>query len=88
YYGVPQVRERLFVVAFADVLDIAPTFPAPTNFLELPRGYEGSRRVALKHVDKESGRFHEIHKPSRRLPKAVGVRAALGDLPKIKEHAT
>ncbi|WP_204350612.1 DNA cytosine methyltransferase, partial [Serratia marcescens] len=21
YYGVPQVRERLFVVAFADVLD-------------------------------------------------------------------
>lgn len=88
YYGVPQVRERLFVVAFADVLGISPVFPAPTHFLELPRGYEGSRRVALKHVDKESGRFHEIHKPSRGLPKAVGVRAALGDLPKIKEHAT
>lgn len=88
YYGVPQVRERLFVVAFADVLGIAPAFPAPTHFLELPRGYEGSRRVALKHVDKESGRFHEIHKPSRRLPKAIGVREALGDLPKIKEHAT
>ncbi len=87
YYGVPQVRERLFVVAFADVLGVAPAFPAPTNFLELPRGYEGSRRVALKHVDQASGRFHEIHKPSRRLPKAVGVRAALGDLPKIKEHA-
>lgn len=86
YYGVPQVRERLFVVAFADVLRSAPSFPEPTHFLELPRGYEGSRRVALKHVDKESGRFREIHKPLRELPKAVGVRAALGDLPKIKEH--
>lgn len=88
YYGVPQVRERLFIVAFADVLGIAPVFPPPTNFLELPRGYEGSRRVALKHVDKASSRFHEIHKPSRRLPKAVNVREALGDLPKIKEHAS
>lgn len=88
YYGVPQVRERLFVVAFADVLGVSPAFPAPTNFLELPRGYEGSRRVALKHVDRSSGRFHEIHKPSRSLPKAVGARAALGDLPKIKEHIT
>jgi DNA (cytosine-5)-methyltransferase 1 len=88
YYGVPQVRERLFIVAFADVLDCAPSFPEPTHFLELPRGYEGSRRVALKHVDKESGRFHEIHKPPKELPKAIGVRSALGDLPKIKEHLT
>lgn len=86
YYGVPQVRERLFVVAIAGVLDCAPSFPEPTHFLELPRGYEGSRRVALKHVNKQGGRFHEIHKPSKVLPRAVGVRAALGDLPKIKEH--
>lgn len=86
YYGVPQVRERLFVVAFADVLGCTPSFPEPTHFLELPRGYEGSRRVALKHVDRESGRFREIHKPRRNLPRAVGVRAALGDLPKIREH--
>ncbi|WP_157019475.1 DNA cytosine methyltransferase [Mesorhizobium xinjiangense] len=88
YYGVPQVRERLFVVAIADVLGCTPSFPEPTHFLELPRGYEGSRRVALKHVNMESGRFHEIHKPRRQLPNAVGVRAALGDLPKIKEHLT
>ena len=50
YYGVPQVRERFFLVAIADDLDVAPAFPEPTHFLNLPRGYEGSRQVALKHV--------------------------------------
>lgn len=86
YFGVPQVRERLFVIAIADALGIDPEFPEPTHFLDLPKGYEGSRRVALKHVDQESKRFRAIHTPSRQLEKAVGVRQALGDLPKIKEH--
>jgi DNA (cytosine-5)-methyltransferase 1 len=88
YFGVPQVRERLFIVALADVLGQQPQFPDPTHFLDLPRGYEGSRRVALKHVDRDSGRFHEIKTPSRLLPKAVGTRDALGDLPRIREHET
>lgn len=86
YYGVPQVRERLFIIAIADALKINPEFPEPTHFLDLPKGYEGSRRVALKHVDPDSKRFRPIHIPSRQLGKAVGVREALGDLPKIKEH--
>jgi DNA (cytosine-5)-methyltransferase 1 len=88
YFGVPQVRERLFIMAIADVLNEEPTFPEPTHFLDLPRGYEGSRRVALKHVDRESGRFHEIIPPSGELPPAVSVRAALHDLPRIREHET
>lgn len=88
YYGVPQVRERLFVIAVADALGIAPMFPEPTHFMELPKGYEGSRRVALKYVDKDSKRFQAIHIPSRKLQKAVGVRQALSDLPKITEHRT
>lgn len=86
YYGVPQVRERLFIVAIADVVGEEPRFPAPTHFLVLPKGYEGSRRVALKHVDRKSGRFHEIHSPEITLPKAVGAKEALGDLPRITEH--
>lgn len=88
YYGVPQVRERLFIVALADVLGQAPAFPEPTHFLDLPRGYEGSRRVALKHVDRDAGHFREIRTPSRLLPSAVGTKEALGDLPLIKEHLT
>lgn len=86
YFGVPQVRERLFIIAIADTLNVDPKFPDPTHFLELPRGYESSRRVALKHVDENSPHFHEVHKPSDELPRAIGVRAALGDLPKISEH--
>ncbi|ESX02332.1 DNA cytosine methyltransferase [Mesorhizobium sp. M0179] len=88
YYGVPQVRERLFIVALADVLGKAPKFPEPLHFLDLPRGYEGSRRVALKHVDPGSHRFHGIHIPSAELADAVGAKAALDDLPRIKEHAS
>jgi DNA (cytosine-5)-methyltransferase 1 len=88
YFGVPQIRERLFIIAIAETLATNPLFPDPTHFLKLPRGYEGSRRVALKHVDKDSPRFREIHKPSNDLLPAVGVRAALGDLPRITEHRT
>jgi len=62
YYGVPQIRERLFIVAFARTLGTTPMFPEPTHYVELPRGYEGSRNVALKHVDRGSGRFHEIQR--------------------------
>ena len=88
YFGVPQVRERLFIVAIDESLDIDPAFPDPTHFLELPRGYEASRRVALKHVDNGSRHFREIRKPSNELPKAIGVRTALDDLPRITEHRT
>jgi DNA (cytosine-5)-methyltransferase 1 len=88
YYGVPQFRERLFIVAIADALGQEPHFPEPTRYLDLPRGYEGARRVALKHVDRESGRFHEIREPMRSLPRAVSVREALNDLPFIREHVS
>ncbi|MGM5031163.1 DNA cytosine methyltransferase [Tardiphaga sp. 803_E3_N1_3] len=86
YFGVPQIRERLFIVALARVLGETPRFPSPTHFLELPRGYEGSRRVALKHVDRKSGRFHEILTPLASLKAAIGARDALADLPRITEH--
>lgn len=86
YFGVPQFRERLFIVALSNTLGQAPAFPDPTHFADLPRGYEGSRRVALKHVNAASGRFHQLQTPPRNLPPAIGAREALSDLPRIKEH--
>lgn len=86
HYGVPQVRERLFLIALAGDLGVRPTFPDPTHFLDLPRGYEGSRRVALKHVPPDSTRFRPIHDPSPLLSQAVSAEEALGDLPEIREH--
>ena len=88
WHGVPQFRERLFIVALADVLGQEVAFPAPARFADLPRGYEGTRNVALKHVDRSSRRFHEIQQPDPSLPPAVGVKEALDDLPIIHEHDT
>jgi DNA (cytosine-5)-methyltransferase 1 len=85
-YGVPQIRDRLFLIAFANSLGVQPAFPAPTHFLDLPSGYEGSRSNALKHVSHDSPHFSPIRQPSRRLKKATSARDALGDLPRIKEH--
>lgn len=86
YYGVPQIRERFFLIAFANELGINPRFPEPTHYLQLPKGYAGSRLVALKHVAPDSSRFSPIHEPAQDLPPAVGTRDALDDLPRITEH--
>ena len=47
FYGVPQMRERAFLIAYSKTLGVPVTFPRPTHWIELPRGYNGSRQVAL-----------------------------------------
>lgn len=86
FYGVPQMRERLFLIAYDRSLGLAPTFPEPTHAAELPSGYEGARAVALKFIPAEGSHFHPIPGPTEGLPGAVSVRAALSDLPFISEH--
>lgn len=85
YYGVPQMRERLFLVAVDKSLGVRPEFPAPSNHLDLPSGYESARGHALRHVPKD-GRFIRAAAPDKTLPAAVTVKAALSDLPWISEH--
>src|SRR5690606_24497554 len=36
FYGVPQMRDRVFLVAFRKDLGIRFEFPRPTHFVELP----------------------------------------------------
>lgn len=48
FYGVPQMRQRMFLVAFAAELGTEPEFPEPTHWKDLPPGYHGSRQVVLK----------------------------------------
>src|SRR5262245_17159071 len=50
YYGVPQMRERMFLVAYRKELGAEVHFPFPSHHLELPVGYQGSKSVALKAV--------------------------------------
>lgn len=86
FYGVPQMRERLFLVAYDRSIGRRPTFPNPTHAAELPSGYEGARTVALKYIPEVDSHFHPIPVPGADLPAAVATRAALSDLPYISEH--
>jgi DNA (cytosine-5)-methyltransferase 1 len=97
YYGVPQMRERAFLVGYADELAIGVTFPDPTHWVRLPPGYTGTRAVALKHLpapgsglfDEEDDAEHGYVPPpkaSDRLPPAVTAEQAIGDLPPITLH--
>ncbi len=89
YYGVPQMRERMFLIAYAEELKADVEFPKPTHWVELPRGYEGSRQVALKALDQNTFRFKFYNSPpvaSPDLPQAVTAKEALEDLPRITLH--
>ena len=88
FYGVPQTRERMFLIAYHREIAEHVSFPAPTHWVDLPRGYEGSRRVALK-VLSNSNLFPQAHnymdppEASSDLPPAVTAEEAIGDLPEI-----
>lgn len=88
FYGVPQTRERMFLIAYHEEVSGNVIFPAPTHWTNLPRGYEGSRRVALKLLTNgDSGSIaHRYVAPPKafvRLPPSVTAEEAIGDLPTI-----
>ncbi|WP_300778888.1 DNA cytosine methyltransferase [Enhydrobacter sp.] len=86
FYGVPQMRERMFLVAYRREIADRVSFPEPSNWLVLPPGYEGSRAVALKVLNGHLEEAHDYHEPpiaSPKLPPAVTAEEALGDLPPI-----
>jgi len=86
FYGIPQLRERLFLIAIDASLGVMPRFPAPTHAMVLPSGYEGSRNVALKHVRKEGSHFSGLLDADPSLPTAISTQDALEDLPFISDH--
>jgi DNA (cytosine-5)-methyltransferase 1 len=90
FYGVPQMRERMFLLAFRKDLKVDITFPQPTHWIDLPRGYEGSRQVALKNINwslfrQDHGYIDSPVATSELLP-AVTARQAIEDLPPITAH--
>ncbi|MFD4122123.1 DNA cytosine methyltransferase [Alcaligenes faecalis] len=86
FYGVPQMRERMFLIAYRKELGVKVSFPSPTNWLVLPSGYEGSRSVALNALRRLENEAHSYIVPpaaTQDLPPAVTAEDALGDLPAI-----
>jgi DNA (cytosine-5)-methyltransferase 1 len=83
-YGVPQMRERFFLIGVRKEAEAEIVFPSPTHTVDFPVGYTGSRSVALKHVigmGNDMRRYRPPPAASKHLPPAVSVRDAIGDLP-------
>ncbi|OBZ07562.1 DNA (cytosine-5-)-methyltransferase [Bacillus sp. FJAT-27264] len=87
-YGVPQMRERMFLIATIEDLKVEPSFPNPSHWIDIPRGYENARKVALKTIEQldDNTRFVSPPLPSTALEPALTAEQALGDLPKITNH--
>jgi DNA (cytosine-5)-methyltransferase 1 len=88
YYGVPQTRERMFLIAYRREVADQIMFPEPTHWVGLPPGYDGTRAVALKLLKQGNllGDAHAYIPPpeaSLSLPSAVTAEEAIGDLPPI-----
>lgn len=92
FYGVPQMRERMFLIGYRRELGCGVNFPQPTHWVDLPCGYEGTRSVALKLLG-AGGLFDEafdyVPPPEAKpdLLPAVTAEQAIGDLPSIDARA-
>lgn len=88
FYGVPQTRERMFLIAYHRAVAESVSFPEPSHWIDLPLGYKGSRQFALKLLsgrDMFADAHHYVDPPgvTSTLPPAVTVEEAIGDLPTI-----
>lgn len=89
HYGVPQFRQRFFLLALRDDLKLEPSFPAPTHAIELPIGYEQQHLGVLSAVgqptlfDQRLRRYVAPPVVANGLPPAVTTEEALRDLPAI-----
>ena len=85
FHGCPQMRDRVFLIAYRKELAVTPRFPRTANYLRLPRGYEGTRAVALRHVDRSGSNGYIAADPGdESLPGPVTAREAIGDMPAIR----
>ena len=82
-YGVPQMRERMFLIGYRRELECGVTFPQPTHWADLPSGYGSSRQVALKLMSDEAFDYVVPPEAHTALSPAVTAEQALGDLPPI-----
>lgn len=92
WFGVPQTRERMFLIGIHESLNVDVVFPTPTHFTVLPAGYGGARATARKLIPKQPdlGLQAEhshcwLNDPSKEdgLPPTTTAGEAFADLPPI-----
>lgn len=85
WYGVPQTRERVFVLAYREDLGITPTFPMPSHVVQRSHSHlAGADWVANLFAD--DSKLDVLDDPGAEAPRAVSVREAIGDLPSFTRH--
>lgn len=90
-YGVPQMRDRFYLIAIHETVGAEVQFPLPHHKVDFPNGYFGSRQVALKNIPGadlfgSSHRYVETPTVQDHGAPAVTVEQALSDLPTITGH--
>jgi len=88
YFGVPQMRERMILMAIHKDIAAEVRLPDPTHWAELPSGYTGTRAVALKLVGmretaSDAHHYVEPGKANPEHPPAITAEEATSDLPAI-----
>lgn len=91
FYGVPQMRERMILIAIREEIADDVDFPAPTHWIDLPPGYQGSRAVALKLAiggdlltpATGGSAYKAAPDADENLPAAITTEQAISDLPEI-----
>lgn len=87
FFGVPQTRERWYLIGIHKSLGTVPAFPIPSHFVELPRGYTGTRSHALSwnELPEEERPVHAVllQAASTNALPAISCKAAISDLPAI-----
>jgi DNA (cytosine-5)-methyltransferase 1 len=87
FHGVPQMRDRVFLIAYHSSVMTAVQFPQATHYMKVPAGYGSTRTVALRHVDLfEGGFFVDPTEVAPGLPRPVTCSEAIADLPRITDH--
>lgn len=85
-YGVPQFRERLYLVAFHKSLQVKWEWPSPTHISQVPSGYHDIRAFARRQKRGQIIERDPLHADlavGQKLKAAVSVQRALQDLPQI-----
>lgn len=83
HYGVPQMRERMFLIAIHREISENVIFPIATHAYDLPTGYEGTRSCALKLLTGKNSSYSLPPVAQASLASAITAKLALQDLPVI-----
>jgi len=86
WYGVPQTRERVFILGYRNDLAIDPSFPAPMYSTELTGGHLTNVNLS-ENLFKNRSFYMKTQNPID-CPRAVSVEEAFADLPQFNEHLT